>query len=105
MNDTFPGHRPRPVSVDTLAGIERTARAVLELREALLTRCFRLIFADVSFCFVTFFGALGLSLSRFGLADTFSLRTCSTAEASPGRACQSPVPIPRFLASEGQGET
>jgi len=36
MNDTFPGHRPRPVSVDTLAGIERTARAVLELREALL---------------------------------------------------------------------
>ena len=45
-----------------------------------VARYFRLISADVSFVsrhFVTFLGALGFPLSRFGLADTFLLRNRS----------------------------
>jgi hypothetical protein len=34
-NDTFPGYHPRPVSVDTLDGIEAVAMAILELHEAM----------------------------------------------------------------------
>jgi hypothetical protein len=35
MNDPFPGHHPRPVSVDTLDGIEQVAMAILELHDAM----------------------------------------------------------------------
>ena len=31
-SNPFPGHRPRPVSVDTLDGIEAVAMAVIELK-------------------------------------------------------------------------
>ena len=31
-NNPFPGHHPRPVSVDTLDGIEAVAMAVIELK-------------------------------------------------------------------------
>jgi hypothetical protein len=35
MNDPFPGHHPRPVSVDTLDGIEAVALAIQQLHEAM----------------------------------------------------------------------
>ena len=35
MNNPFPGHHPRPVSVDTLDGIEAVAMAIQELHDAM----------------------------------------------------------------------
>ena len=35
MNDPFPGHHPRPVSVDTLDGIEQVALAIQQLHDAM----------------------------------------------------------------------
>jgi hypothetical protein len=35
MNDPFPGHHPRPVSVETLDGIEHVAMAIQQLHEAM----------------------------------------------------------------------
>jgi hypothetical protein len=35
MNDPFPGHHPRPVSVDTLDGIEVVALCIQKLHEAM----------------------------------------------------------------------
>ena len=35
MSDPFPGHHPRPVSVDTLNGIENVATAIQKLHEAM----------------------------------------------------------------------
>jgi hypothetical protein len=37
MNDPFPGHHPRPVSVDTLNGIEAVAMAIQQLHDAMST--------------------------------------------------------------------
>jgi hypothetical protein len=34
-NNPFPGHHPRPVSVDTLDGIEAVATAIQQLHEAM----------------------------------------------------------------------
>lgn len=36
-NNPFPGHHPRPVSVDTLDGIEAVALAIHELHDAMLS--------------------------------------------------------------------
>jgi hypothetical protein len=49
--------------------IARDVRIGCALFQADFRRCF--------ICFVTFLGALGFSLSRFGLADTFLLRNRS----------------------------
>jgi hypothetical protein len=38
MNNPFPGHHPRPVSVDTLDGIEAVAMAIQELHDAMTAR-------------------------------------------------------------------
>jgi hypothetical protein len=35
MTNSFPGHHPRPVSVDTLDGIEAVAFAIQQLHEAM----------------------------------------------------------------------
>jgi hypothetical protein len=35
MSDPFPGYHPRPVSVDTLDGIEAVAMAIQQLHEAM----------------------------------------------------------------------
>jgi hypothetical protein len=37
MTNPFPGHYPRPVSVDTLDGIERVAMAIQQLHDAMAT--------------------------------------------------------------------
>ena len=34
-NNLFPGHHPRPVSVDNLDGIEAVATAILDLHDAM----------------------------------------------------------------------
>jgi hypothetical protein len=36
-NNPFPGHHPRPVSVDTLNGIEQVALAIQQLHDAMST--------------------------------------------------------------------
>jgi hypothetical protein len=37
MTNPFPGHHPRPVSVDTLDGIEAVALAIQQLHDAMLS--------------------------------------------------------------------
>jgi hypothetical protein len=37
MTNHFPGHHPRPVSVDTLDGIEAVATAIQQLHDAMLS--------------------------------------------------------------------